>query len=82
LFMNIMPSRAKYEPSLLLPTLHGGRIALPVPAFAILIVVSTRAGRWAFDRITPLELWAGYVPGVILIDIGVYFPLAYVVDVW
>ncbi len=77
-FGSLIPLAVKYESAFVLPTVYGAGTALPVLAFAILIVVSTNAVGRAYDRITQFEWWARRVTGVIFIGIGVYFCLAFI----
>ena len=77
-FGSLVPLAVKFESRVLLPTVYGAGTALPVLAFAILIVVGTRAVGRAYNRITQFEWWARHVTGVIFIGIGVYFSLAYI----
>ena len=77
-FASLIPLAVKYESAFALPTVYGAGTALPVLAFAILLVVSTNAVGRAYDRITQFEWWARRVTGVIFIGIGVYFSLAYI----
>ena len=77
-FGSLLPLAVKYESRLLLPMLYGVGTALPVLAFAFLIVVSTRAVGQAFHRITQFERWARRITGVLFVGIGIYFSLVYV----
>jgi len=78
-FGSLVPLAVTYESRLLLPTVYGAGTALPVVAFAVLIVVGTRAvvGR-TFDRIARFELWARWITGALFVGIGVYFCLAFI----
>ena len=77
-FGSLIPLALKCESAFILPTVYGAGTALPVLAFAILIVVSTNAVGRAYDRITQFEWWARRVTGVLFIGIGVYFCLAFI----
>ncbi len=77
-FASLIPLAVKYESAFVLPIVYGAGTALPVLAFAILIVVSTNAVGRAYDRITQFEWWARRITGVLFIAIGVYFCLAFV----
>ncbi|MCP4589287.1 MAG: sulfite exporter TauE/SafE family protein [bacterium] len=81
-FGSLIPLAVKYESRLWLPMVYGAGTALPVLAFAILMVLGTRAVGQAFNRITQFEWWARRVTGVIFIGIGVYFSLVYIFRVW
>lgn len=81
-FGSLIPLAVKYESPLVLPTVYGAGTALPVLAFAILIVVSTHAVGRAFDRITQFEWWARRITGVLFIGIGVYFCLVFIFHVF
>ncbi|MHC5111005.1 MAG: aromatic aminobenezylarsenical efflux permease ArsG family transporter [Planctomycetota bacterium] len=81
-FGSLIPLALKCESALVLPTVYGAGTALPVLAFAILIVVSTNVVGRAYDRITQFEWWARRVTGVLFIAIGVYFCLAFIFRVF
>ena len=81
-FASLIPLSVKYESAFVLPIVYGAGTALPVLAFAILIVVSTNAVGRAYDRITQFEWWARRITGVLFIGIGVYFCLAFVFRVF
>jgi len=81
-FLSLIPLAVKYESAFVLPTVYGVGTALPVLAFAILIVVSTNAVGRAYDRITQFEWWARRITGVLFIGIGVYFCLAFIFRVF
>jgi len=80
-FGSFIPLAVKYESRILLPTIYGVGTALPVIAFAILIVVGAHAVGRAYNRITQLEWWARHATGVLFIGMGVYFSLAYIFHV-
>lgn len=81
-FASLIPLAVKYESALVLPTLYGVGTALPVLAFAILIVAGTNAVGRAYDRMTQFEWWARRGTGVLFIGIGVYFCLAFIFRVF
>lgn len=81
-FLGLIPLSVKHSSSVLLPSLFGIGTALPVFAFAFLIVLGTQAVGRAFERITQFERWARYVTGVIFIGIGIYFTLAFIFRVF
>jgi cytochrome c biogenesis protein CcdA len=65
-FAGLIPLSIKYESAFVLPTVYGAGTAVPVLAFAFLIVVSTNAVARAYDRITQFE------------SIGIYFCLSFI----
>ena len=77
-FGSLIPLAVKYESAFVLPTLYGAGTALPVLAFAILIVVSTRAVAQTYDRIRQFEWWARRITGALFIGIGIYFCLVFI----
>ena len=81
-FASLIPLAVKYESAFVLPIVYGAGTALPVLAFAILIVVSTNAVGRAYDRITQFEWWARRITGVLFIGIGLYFCLAFIFRVF
>ena len=77
-FGSFLPLAVKSGSRLLLPTLYGAGTALPVLAFAILIVISTQAVGRFYSRITQFEIWARRITGTLFILIGIYFCLAFI----
>jgi cytochrome c biogenesis protein CcdA len=77
-FLGLIPLCVKHDSTFLFPSLFGVGTALPVFAFAFLVVLGTQAVARAFERVTQFERWARYATGVIFIGIGIYFTLAFV----
>lgn len=77
-FAGLVPLAIQHESRVLLPMVYGVTTALPVVAFAILIVCSASAMARLFNQITAFERWARRVTGVLFILLGVYFTLAHI----
>jgi cytochrome c biogenesis protein CcdA len=80
-FGSLVPLAVKHQSAVMLPSLYGAGTALPVFAFAILIVISAQAVGRAFNRITQFEKWARRVTGVVFIGVGVYMALEHIFEV-
>jgi threonine/homoserine/homoserine lactone efflux protein len=77
-FGSLVPLAVKYESSLVLPMVYGAGTAVPVLAFAILVVFGTHAVGRTYGLVTQLELWARRITGVLFIGIGMYFSLKHI----
>ena len=77
-FGSLVPLAVKYESAIVLPTAYGAGTALPVLAFAILIVFGAHTVGRAYDWIRQFEAWARRVTGVLFIGIGIYFCLTFI----
>jgi cytochrome c biogenesis protein CcdA len=77
-FASLIPLAAKWESTVLLPSLYGVGTALPVFLFALLVAFGVHAVGKAFDRLTQFSTWARRITGGLFIGIGIYFTLAYV----
>jgi cytochrome c-type biogenesis protein len=80
-FAGLIPLAIKFESSVLLPAVFGVSTALPVVAFAVLIVISANAMAKAYDRISAFERWARRITGVLFLILGIYFCLAFIFQV-
>ena len=80
-FGSLIPLSIQEQSSIILPSLYGIGTALPVIAFGVLIAVGgNRVGK-VFRHVTRFERVARYATGVLFLLIGVYFTLAYTIDV-
>ncbi len=77
-FGGLVPLALERESSIALPLIYGVATGLPVVAFAILIVVSTRATARAFDKVAAFEVGARRITGALFIVIGIYFCLTFI----
>lgn len=65
----------------MLPLLYGVGTALPVLVFGVLLATGANRLARAFEQVGRFEYWARRVTGGLFIAIGVYFTLAYTIDV-
>jgi len=81
-FGTLVPLSVERNSSVLLPFLYGVGTALPVFAFGLVIGLGAhRVGR-VFKQVKRFELWARRATGALFILIGVYFTLAYTMQLW
>ena len=69
-FGSLIPLSLEQSSPVMLPTLYGLGTALPVVAFAILLVFAAHLVGRAFNALSVLERWARPVTGVIFLIIG------------
>jgi cytochrome c biogenesis protein CcdA len=77
-FGSLIPLAVRCESSVLLPVAYGLGTALPVLAFAFLLVFGARRVGQAYERLARFDAWARRVTGVLFIAVGVGFSLLYV----
>ncbi|RMF71055.1 MAG: sulfite exporter TauE/SafE family protein [Planctomycetota bacterium] len=75
-FAGLIPLAIRSESSVALPLVFGVSTALPVVAFAVLLVVSANAMARVFERVGAFERVARRVTGVVFVLVGVYLSLA------
>lgn len=79
-FGSLIPLSVKYSSSVVLPLIYGVGTALPVFAFGLLIAVSAGSLGKVFQKVTLFEIWARHTTGIIFLLIGIYFTLAYTLE--
>ena len=77
-FAGAIPLAIKHESALVIPLAFGVATALPVVAFAILLVFSANAMARAYQKLGQFERWARWITGLLFIVVGVYFCLAFI----
>ncbi|MEW6173969.1 MAG: aromatic aminobenezylarsenical efflux permease ArsG family transporter [Bacillota bacterium] len=77
-FGSLIPLSLKHGSSVLFPSLYGIGTALPVLAFAFLLVFATQSVGRFFNALTRIEWWARRITGVLFISIGLYYCIAYI----
>lgn len=80
-FGSLVPLSLKWQSSIVLPTIYGIGTAVPVFAFALVVVAGARSVDRLFRRISSLELWARRITGTIFIAVGIYLSAVYVFGV-
>ena len=80
-FGSLVPLAVKQHSSVVLPLLYGVGTALPVLVFGVLLATGANRLARAFEQVGRFEYWARRVTGGLFIAIGVYFTLAYTIDV-
>jgi cytochrome c biogenesis protein CcdA len=80
-FGSLLPLAVEHSSPVLLPAAYGIGTAVPVVAFALVVILSARSlGAW-FRGTTAVERWARPVTGAVLIAVGVYLSLRHVYGV-
>jgi cytochrome c-type biogenesis protein len=80
-FGSLIPLAIKHESRLLLPSLYGIGTGLPVLAFAVLLAVGAETVARVFRKLTQFETWARRVTGGLFVATGLYYALAYILEV-
>lgn len=81
-FGSLVPLSIKHESGILLPLVYGLGTALPVFGFGVLVAVGANSLGRVFNHITRFELWARRLTGGLFLAIGIYYTLAYTLDVF
>ncbi|MCL4305745.1 sulfite exporter TauE/SafE family protein [bacterium] len=76
-FGSLVPLAVKFNSIGMFPSVYGVGTALPVLAFAAVIVFSTQATGALFNRLTHFEKWARIATGIVFILVGVYMTMRY-----
>jgi len=79
-FGSLLPLAITHESSFFLPLMYALGVALPVILFAITIALAAnRVGR-IFERVSKAERWARYGTGAVFLVVGIWFTLAYTLE--
>jgi len=79
-FGSLIPLSVKHSSCIVLPLIYGIGTALPVFVFGVLIAVSAGSLAKVFQKVTQFEIWARRTTGIIFLLIGIYFTLAYTLE--
>ncbi len=77
-FGSLLPLAVRAESTLLIPAVYGLGTALPVFAFAFLLMLGTKQLGAAFNRLTQVEWWVRHGTGGAILLLGVYLTLHHV----
>ena len=77
-FGSLVPLSLKWQSSIVLPSVYGIGTAVPVFAFALVVVFGARSADRLFRRVTALETWGRRITGVIFIAVGLYLSFVFV----
>jgi cytochrome c-type biogenesis protein len=77
-FGSLVPLSLKWQSGIVLPSIYGIGTAVPVFAFALVVVAGARSADRIFHRVIALESWGRRITGVIFILVGVYFSFTYI----
>lgn len=80
-FGSLIPLAIAHESRLFLPFMYALGVALPVLAISVLIATAAHEIGRVFNRVTQVEWWARRTTGLIFFVVGVYFTLAYTIDI-
>lgn len=81
-FGSLLPLAVAQNSRILLPTLFAVGVALPVIVFSAIITTATAGLGKLFARASAFEKAARNVTGGLFLLIGVYFTLAYTLELW
>lgn len=77
-FGGLIPLATSKNSLVIIPSFYGISTGLPVLLFAVLISTGTTKVATVYNIITPIELWARKITGVIFILIGIYFSIKFI----
>ena len=80
-FGSLIPLAVTHESSVVLPLFYAGGVALPVLGFGVLIAFAANKVARVFEGVGRVERWARYATGGIFLASGLYFTLAYTIDI-
>ena len=80
-FGSLIPLAVTHESSIFLPLMYALGVAVPVLIFALLIMLATHRVSKAFKSIQSIEKYARNITGGVFLLIGIYFTLAYTLDI-
>jgi cytochrome c-type biogenesis protein len=74
-FGSLIPLAIDGKSAVLMPSVYGLGTALPVVAFALVMVFSVKSIGKIFDKLTQIEKWARKLTAIIFIGAGIYLLL-------
>jgi cytochrome c-type biogenesis protein len=74
-FGSLIPLAVDGKSAILMPSIYGLGTALPVLAFAFVMVFSVKSIGKVFDKLTQIEKWARKITAVVFIGTGIYLLL-------
>jgi cytochrome c-type biogenesis protein len=80
-FGSLIPLAVTHESSIFLPLMYALGVAVPVLIFALIIMLATHRVSKAFKSIQSIEKYARNITGGVFLLIGIYFTLAYTLDI-
>ena len=80
-FGSLIPLATKFSSTMLFSSMYGIGTGLPVFIFSILIAFGATSVGKIFQKVGKVEYWIRMITGVMLIIIGIYFVLTYVLRV-
>lgn len=79
-FGSMIPLAVTHESSVFLPFVYALGVAVPVFAFALIIVLAANKVGKVFSNVQRAERWARFGTGGIFLAIGLYFTLVYTLN--
>lgn len=80
-FGSLIPLAITHQSTVMLPLAYALGVAVPVLIFAVLVAVATHKVGQIFTRVQHLERYARVLTGAIFFVTGVFFTLAYTLDI-
>jgi len=80
-FGSLIPLAVAHHSSVFLPFMYALGVALPVLVLSVLVAMAAHEVGRVFRRVTQMEWWARRATGLVFLAVGVYFTLAYTIDV-
>ena len=81
-FGSLLPLAIARESSVFLPLMYAIGVATPVMVFSLVIALSANRLTVVFSRVGHAERYARYITGGIFLLVGIYFTLAYTLELF
>jgi len=76
-FGSLLPLAVAHQSSFLLPLMYAVGVALPVTAFSVIIALAAHRVAQVYAQVSRAEHWARYAAGAVFLAVGIYFTLAF-----
>ena len=81
-FGSLLPLAVTHESSVYLPLIYSMGVALPVLLFSLVIALAANRVGTLFAQIAHLERWARRTTGTVFLIVGIWFTLAYTLELF
>ena len=81
-FGGLLPLAIEHESSIYLPFFYAMGVALPVLVISALVATASHRVAAAYAKVGQAEPWARRATGIVFLGVGVYFTLAYTLELF
>lgn len=79
-FGSLLPLAVSHESSVFLPAMYSVGVAFPVFVFSVVIAFMAQRLAAVYAKVGQAERWARYVTGGVFLAVGIYFTLAFTLE--